>query len=426
MNDLQSIANEFILLDHDYVANNDVNRIVFPRLDNDVDVINARERVRQQAALRQRLRRANQNANDRLRHREIDSQRQRNRRANENDFDAQMRRDENAQRQRDLRANENYFDAQIRRNENAQRQRNLRVNENLEQGYVRRQIDAQHHQLIRQNEIPQQAAARRRVELLRHRARAPRYLNLARINNDNALPDCHFLGEFNILCEHCGALKFENESNFKCCSQGKVNLSDLLHYPEELRNLLCSDTAQAKQFRKLIRVYNNAFGFASLGANIRPPPGNGPPCFRICGQLFHRYGALLPDENHNPNYSQLYIVEAANALNLRMANPANQDCNREVMEIIQEVLNRDSPYAAAYRNMAEVEREEQERAVHENRQPSNVIMVMREGEDRRRYNAPLHEEVAAIFVGNDGAPPHARDIIVYPRNQPLRSISYII
>ena len=185
----------------------------------------------------------------------------------------------------------------------------------------------------------------------------------------------------------------------------------------------CSNSAQAKRFRKSIRLYNNAFGFASLGANIRRPPGNGPPCFRICGQLFHRYGALI-DENQAPNYSQLYIIEAANALNLRMANPANRDCDREVMETIQGVLNTVSPYAAAYRNMAEVEREEQARAVHENRPASEVSMVMREGDDRRRYNAPLHEEVAAIFVGNDGAPPAARDIIVYPRNRPLRHIPY--
>ena len=47
----------------------------------------------------------------------------------------------------------------------------------------------------------------------------------------------------------------------------------------------------------------------------------------------------------------------------------------------------------------------------ENRPASVVSMIMREGPDRRRYNAPLHEEVAAIFTGNDGAPPTPRDIV---------------
>ena len=80
-----------------------------------------------------------------------------------------------------------------------------------------------------------------------------------------------------------------------------------------------------------------------------------------------------------------------------MANPLNQDCEHELMETIQGIMNDVSPYAAAYRNMAQIEREEQARAVHENRPPSEVSMVMREGEDRRRYNAPLNEEVAATI-----------------------------
>ncbi|XP_066933783.1 uncharacterized protein [Clytia hemisphaerica] len=49
-------------------------------------------------------------------------------------------------------------------------------------------------------------------------------------------------------------------------------------------------------------------------------------------------------------------------------------------------------------------------------------MVMREGHDQRRGNAPLHEEVAAIFTGRDGAPPAGRNIVVYPRNHHLQSI----
>ena len=35
----------------------------------------------------------------------------------------------------------------------------------------------------------------------------------------------------------------------------------------------------------------------------------------------------------------------------------------------------------------------------------------------RRYNRPTVEEVAAIFVGSDGAPPSHKDIVVYPRGQ---------
>ena len=139
---------------------------------------------------------------------------------------------------------------------NAERQRVRRANENNLDAQRRREHAAEHNRVNRVNEVPQQAAARRRVELVCHQARAPGMLNLARIN------------------AHCRALKFVNEKKFKCCCEGKVSLPDLLEFPEQIRNFLSSNSAQAKRFRKSIRLYNNAFAFASLGANIRQPPGN--------------------------------------------------------------------------------------------------------------------------------------------------------
>ena len=95
------------------------------------------------------------------------------------------------------------------------------------------------------------------------------------------------------------------------------------------------------------------------------------------------------------------------------------------MQIIQNVLLDANPYASAYKHMGEVEEDERRRAEAENRPMSDVVMYLKRGYDQRRYNLPLHDEVALIFVGNDGAPPlpSERDIIVYPRNQPLHEIS---
>ncbi|XP_066910716.1 uncharacterized protein [Clytia hemisphaerica] len=73
-------------------------------------------------------------------------------------------------------------------------------------------------------------------------------------------------------------------------------------------------------------------------------------------------------------------------------------------------------------HMKQVEQEEQNRAIAENRPVSRITMVMREGHDQRRGNVPLHEEVAAIFTGEDGAPPAGKNIVVYPRNHHLQSI----
>ena len=77
---------------------------------------------------------------------------------------------------------------------------------------------------------------------------------------------------------------------------GKVVLPDLSPYPPDLQELLLTSptiSALAKNFQQHIRQFNSAFSFASFGANIAAPPGNGPPCFRICGQICHRSGTLI-------------------------------------------------------------------------------------------------------------------------------------
>ncbi|XP_065641836.1 uncharacterized protein LOC136071699 [Hydra vulgaris] len=101
----------------------------------------------------------------------------------------------------------------------------------------------------------------------------------------------------------------------------------------------------------------------------------------------------------------------------------NGCCIRELMELLQTIINQENPYALAFKNMAEVEDAEIRQAAIEGRPISVVKMSLLEGCDRRRYNLPSHEEVAIVFVGNDGAPPPSREVVIYPRGQPLKTIS---
>ena len=81
----------------------------------------------------------------------------------------------------------------------------------------------------------------------------------------------------------------------------------------------------------------------------------------------------------SPFFNQQYIIEAVASLNLRMSNPLNKQLRRNVVEVIQNLLNNISPYAASFKRIAQVEREEQLRAIAENRTPSCVTMRIREG-----------------------------------------------
>ena len=54
-----------------------------------------------------------------------------------------------------------------------------------------------------------------------------------------------------------------------------------------------------------------------------------------------------------------------------------------------------------------------------------VRLHFKHGPDQRRYNEPTHDEIAAVFIGEDGAPPVNKDIVIYPRDRPPQRISYM-
>ena len=90
---------------------------------------------------------------------------------------------------------------------------------------------------------------------------------------------------------------------------------------------------------------------------------------------------------------------------------------------LQTIITEENLFALAFKNMAEVEDEEIRRGALEGCLVSVVKMFLFEGQDRCRYNLPSHNEVAVVFVGEDGAPPASREVVIYLRGHPLRTIS---
>ena len=60
------------------------------------------------------------------------------------------------------------------------------------------------------------------------------------------------------------------------------------------------------------------------------------------------------------------------------------------MLTIQNILDNINPYAMAYKNMHQIELEENNNAANEGRPVPQVTMRLRAGADRRRYNLPHH------------------------------------
>ena len=96
-----------------------------------------------------------------------------------------------------------------------------------------------------------------------------------------------------------------------------------------------------------------------------------------------------------------------------------------MLEQLQEEIATNNAYAELFKQMHEILCEEEMRAAAADTTPRVVTLRFSSetARDARRYNTPTVDEVAAIFVGEDGAPPANRDIVIYPREAACRRVS---
>lgn len=84
------------------------------------------------------------------------------------------------------------------------------------------------------------------------------------------------IGPMDVVCDHCGALKYSAETPGLCCLGGKVKLPILTPPPEPLYSLLRGETPQSRHYLANTQKYNSCFQMTSFGANIIEVPGYNP------------------------------------------------------------------------------------------------------------------------------------------------------
>ena len=347
---------------------------------------------------------------------------------------SQARREANAASLQLARQRETPEQSQARREANAASLQLARQRETPEQSQARRGADAASRQLARQQETPEQSQARRTADLQNHRLAQERRSQAIRneaINLDEAQVNAHICGKLDVTCQFCGSRNFiaERPSDKKftsCCRKGKVKLPkpvDVngveLEYPEFLRNLLSDQThPNHANFREHIRSYNSAVSFASMGAKIVDLPGRGPFVFKVQGQTYHRTSHLQPMNDQTPKFAQLYVLDSTQATEVRKDQAANAQCLEHLLYEIDRFFRQHNRLSHTYQLMREVEMRESERARQTGEEIPVVSMALRRDRqsDQRRYNSPTSNEVAMVFVNEDGEPPFERDIRIYPRN----------
>ncbi|XP_025192083.1 uncharacterized protein LOC112592287, partial [Melanaphis sacchari] len=244
------------------------------------------------------------------------------------------------------------------------------------------------------------------------------------------LPEQHDIGPLDAACAHCYGRHFRCEkignTHFStCCNNGQMAITGdrvLGQPPELLIRLLIDDSQVARHFRKEIRRYNNTLAFAAFSTDLNPRrlPGRGPKVFTVHGQVYRRISNdVVRNEMMQPSYCELYFIESGEANRIRMAQqPRQHPLLENLITELDSLLRQINPFAVAFQTMRQVWQREQEAAAADPTvRPRRVTMhiIADPNNDPRRYNPPTGNanEVAVVFVGDDGLPPRNLDLVIY-------------
>ena len=219
------------------------------------------------------------------------------------------------------------------------------------------------------------------------------------------------IGSMTEICQSCSAAKFPREPPRMCCSGGKVRLPEIEEPPEPLKSLLTGTSAESKHFLRNIRQYNSCFQMTSFGAEEVRLPGYFP-TFKVCGQVYHLAGSILPPPGEDHKFLQIYFMGGEEIEADRRCAIIN-DVRRSIVLKLQQMLHEKNNIMKDFKTAMELATPEELKVkIHADRVPS--------GEHERRYNAPVMNDVAIVIVGQEF---NRRDIILHSRQNGLQRIS---
>ncbi|GKB11365.1 retrotransposon protein, putative, ty1-copia subclass [Tanacetum coccineum] len=227
-------------------------------------------------------------------------------------------------------------------------------------------------------------------------------------------------------CHACKAKLWTGETNKKqiskkspftmCCKKGQVLLPKMEDPPKDLLDLFTASNPTSKYFIHNIRKFNSIFSFTSIGGKVDKTVnnGHGPWIYRMQGENYHLMPSLGPKDNGIPKFSQLYIFDNQNeiqnrfiALSSSSKKPATQVEKQDLLiaNKIKKILDDNNPLVKKFRMTGE-------RIKENNVCNVKLRLVEKREKDRREYNLPTANEVAAIIIGDFDDIGRARDIIV--------------
>jgi hypothetical protein len=250
------------------------------------------------------------------------------------------------------------------------------------------------------------------------------------------LPPPLYFGSMSEKCKYCGVLFWRNEGIVRnkiyelsrCCAGGKCIPHKFDNFPVDLRELFEGKHEHSVEFKDHIRQYNSALAFGSLNCHVDHMGGGGPYAYRIHGQIYRNVGPLDSEKEDVKIYSHYYIFDPEIAAGKRMENKANEDCNYELMFDLSLLISTINPIAESFRMLNDIYQESiNEWFDNEDVPLPNLCLRFDSNSnlDENRYNMPTSNDIAAVFVSEDGNVPTDTKLTIFPYGNELQEISFL-
>jgi Helitron helicase-like domain at N-terminus len=147
----------------------------------------------------------------------------------------------------------------------------------------------------------------------------------------------------------------------------------------------------------------------------------GPYVYKICGQVYHRIGSLLPEEGQMPKYAQLYVYDSTDEVKMRIAALPDTSQRRNIdirlVEQLRDMLDHENWLAKAFR-MAK-DRFKQDACQH-----VSLKIVSNRKKDGNKYEQPSCSELAGLIPTGLDHLEKGRDLIVEYKTGKLQRITH--
>ena len=214
--------------------------------------------------------------------------------------------------------------------------------------------------------------------------------------------DC--IGDMNVTCESCGALKFKKETASTCCNNGKVILEQFPEPPQSINELWHAATPEGRIFRENARSINNAVCLTSIKVKTRDFGKGYNPSIIFEGKATQLAGPLQAEDGDRPYFAQLYLHDPLLESGERFKNmtiPANMSAaQKKILEKIlfkiQTALHEHNPFVKDFKQVIEI-------PAKDLKEGKIVISAKArpKGQHTRRYNEQINLQEVSILKNNE-------------------------